>query len=144
MRTAAALCLALACGGSALAAERVQASKPKCGLISVLMADKSIKLSFLTPGQFHFAEGLYVASPMTPPGGLPPGDGGLLVDYGGDRGGVIWTRGKMACLMPFVTDAERHQASYMPMPVNSKMIATIQTGAGETALPDDSADERKL
>ena len=71
----------------------------------------------LTPGQFHFAEGLYVGSPTTPEG-LPPGDGALLVSREGDRGGIIiWTRGALACA---------------PIPVSErliKLIAGIKTGA---------------
>ncbi len=58
------------------------------------------KITGLTPGQFHFAQGVYVGSPATP-AGLPPGDGALLVQHPGnaDVAVLIWTRGeRLACL----------------------------------------------
>jgi hypothetical protein len=51
----------------------------------------------LTRGQFHFAQGVYVGSPVTPPG-LPPGDGAILIQRSPDKDGlIIWTRGPLAC-----------------------------------------------
>ena len=82
------------------------------------MADFDAKTHFapLTPGQFHFSEGLYVGSPTTPEG-LPPGDGALLATHDGDKGGVIiWTRGPLAC---------------SPIAINEKLvklISDIKTG----------------
>ena len=71
----------------------------------------------LTPGQFHFVEGLYVESPTTPEG-LPPGDGALLATHDSGKNGIIvWTRGPLACA---------------PIPINEKLvklIAIIKTGA---------------
>lgn len=117
---------------------------PRCETIDAMKAEtKGAKLTLLTPGQFHFAEGVYVGSPLTPHG-LPPGDGGLVIEYGNGRGGVIWTRGKQACITIFVTNEEHHLASYMPMPIDLKVLAGIGTGKDETVAPDDSADERKL
>lgn len=70
----------------------------------------------LSPGQFHFVEGLYVGSPSTPEG-LPPGDGALLARHDGEKDGVIvWTRGPLAC---------------MPLPIPEqliKIISSIKTG----------------
>ena len=129
--------------GPALAAERTPpVPKPHCGPLADLKASGSFTV--LTPGQFHFAEGVYVASPLTPPGGLPPGDGGLLIDYGNGKAGVVWTRGKTFCITIFVTDAEHHQGAYMPMPVDAKMMAAIKTGVGEVAPSTDDSEERKL
>jgi hypothetical protein len=78
----------------------------------------------LSPGQFHFVEGVYVGSPSTPEG-LPPGDGALLAQQDGEKDGVIvWTRGPLAC---------------MPLPIPEKLIkiiSSIKTGA----LDDDGSE----
>lgn len=135
--------VSLAVWGSAFAAERAAPKDPAphCETIEAMRAAaKGAKLTLLTPGQFHFAEGIYVGSPLTPHG-LPPGDGALLIEYGNGKGGVIWTRGKQACITIFVTDAEHHQATYMPMPVDLKMVEAIKTGVAEIApSSDDSGD----
>jgi hypothetical protein len=89
-----------------------------CKPLAKLLADFDTKTHFaaLTPGQFHFAEGLYVASPITPDG-LPPGNGALLATHDGVHGGiVIWTRGPLAC---------------SPIPINEKLMklfSSIKTG----------------
>ena len=79
--------------------------------------DSKTHFTTLTPGQFHFVEGLYVGSPTTPDG-LPPGDGALLATHDGAKNGIIiWTRGRLACA---------------PIPINEKLmnlIAGIKTGA---------------
>lgn len=84
----------------------------------------------LTPGQYHFAQGLYVGSPTTPPG-LPPGDGALLAADGEGGAYILWTSGKNAC---------------SPIRVNGKfveMLKGIGTSPGEV-LNDDASEERKL
>ena len=67
-------------GATALAASD-RALTPLCKPLGKLLADFDAKTHFapLTPGQFHFSEGLYVGSPTTPEG-LPPGDGALLAN----------------------------------------------------------------
>jgi hypothetical protein len=91
---------------------------PPCKPLAKLLADFDAKTHFavLTPGQFHFAEGLYVASPTTPDG-LPPGNGALLATHDGAHVGiVIWTRGPLACA---------------PIPINEKLMklfSSIKTG----------------
>lgn len=104
-------------GATALAASD-RALTPLCKPLGKLLADFDAKTHFapLTPGQFHFSEGLYVGSPTTPEG-LPPGDGALLATHDGDKGGVIiWTRGPLAC---------------SPIAINEKLvklISNIKTG----------------
>ena len=87
--------------GTALAAYKTPA--PPCKPLAKLWADFDAKTHFttLTPGQFHFVEGIYVGSPATPDG-LPPGDGALLATHDGAQNGIIlWTRGPLACrLLP--------------------------------------------
>lgn len=122
---------------TALAAPDKKPLEPKCEPLAQMKAEgKDAKFTVLTPGQFHFLAGIYVASPITPPGGLPPGDGALLMEIGG-HASVIWTRGdKQACITPIVFDQEHH-AAYLPMPVTSEMLAllkTIKTGKDETVL----------
>ena len=101
----------------ALAADRKPS--PPCKPLTELRTEFDSKTHFttLTPGQFHFVEGLYVGSPTTPEG-LPPGDGALLVTHDGSTNGiVIWTRGPLACA---------------PIPINEKLvnlIIGIKTGA---------------
>jgi hypothetical protein len=102
--------------GTALAAYKAPA--PPCKPLAKLWADFDARTHFtaLTPGQFHFTEGLYVGSPTTPDG-LPPGDGALLATHDGAKNGIIiWTRGPLACA---------------PIPINEKLIkliASIKTG----------------
>ena len=103
--------------GTALAANKT-ASLP-CKPLAKLWADFDAKTHFtaLTPGQFHFVEGVYVGSPTTPDG-LPPGDGAMLATRDGVANGVIiWTRGPLAC---------------GPIQISEKLlklIAAIKTGA---------------
>ncbi|HTZ66949.1 MAG TPA: hypothetical protein VMB83_05670 [Roseiarcus sp.] len=104
-------------GGAALSAERKPS--PLCKPLAKLWAEFDSKTHFttLTPGQFHFVEGLYVGSPTTPEG-LPPGDGALLATHDGAKNGIIiWTRGPLGCA---------------PIPINEKLIdliARIKTGS---------------
>jgi hypothetical protein len=142
-----ALVAAFAWGESAaLAAERA-VPPPRCETIDAMKASfKDAKFTPLSPGQFHFMAGVYVASPVTPPGGMPPGDGALLIEVK-DKAAVVWTRGKQACVTEIVVDAERHLASYLPLPLNAGLLAmlrSVKTGADETLPPDDSSEDRKL
>jgi hypothetical protein len=138
---------ALALGGPALARERggglsVEAETdpgfsltvdggtrtlaPHCKPIVKLKADFDEHTHFtsLSPGQFHFVEGVYVGSPSTPEG-LPPGDGALLATHDGDKNGVIvWTRGPLAC---------------GPLPIPEKLIKLID--AVKTGALDENGQE---
>jgi hypothetical protein len=111
------LVVSLSCGGAVFAAD--SAPKGPCRALDKLRAEFDTKTHFvpLSPGQFHFVEGVYVGSPTTPVG-LPPGDGALLVTRDGDKEGlIVWTRGALACA---------------PIPINErliKLIAGIKTGA---------------
>ena len=101
--------------GAALATEKTPSP---CRQLARLRAEFDAKTRFtaLTPGQFHFVEGLYVGSPSTPEG-LPPGDGALLATHDGANNGIlIWTHGPLACA---------------PIPITEKLmklIAGIKTG----------------
>lgn len=103
--------------GAALAAGKTPS--PPCKPLARLGVDFDAKTHFtpLTPGQFHFVEGVYVGSPTTPDG-LPPGDGAMLATHDGAANGVIiWTRGPLAC---------------GPIQISEKLIkliAAIKTGA---------------
>jgi hypothetical protein len=135
-------------GNAALAAERAQAIPgPHCETIDAIEAStKEAKFTTLSPGQFHFMAGVYVASPITPPGGMPPGDGALLIEIK-NKAALVWTRGKQACITQIVVDAEHHVAVYVPLPVDPKLLAmlrSIKTGADETVGPDDSSEDRRL
>jgi hypothetical protein len=118
LRTLAILTATLALGGSALAAERAQVP---CKALAKLKTEADAKTHFatLTIGQYHFAAGLYVASPSTP-AGMPPGDGAILVTHDGDKNGmIVWMRGPLAC---------------GPIQVDDrliKMLTGVRTGAGE-------------
>jgi hypothetical protein len=92
--------------GTTLAADKTPSP---CKPLAKLWADFDAKTHFttLTPGQFHFVEGIYVGSPTTPDG-LPPGDGALLATHDGAQNGIIlWTRGPLAC---------------RPLPIGEKLI----------------------
>lgn len=133
---------------AALATERAQAlSAPRCEAIDAMKASfKGAKFTPLSPGQFHFIAGVYVASPITPPGGMPPGDGALLIEIK-DKAAVIWTRGKQACITQIVIDADNHLAAYIPLPLNASllsMLRSVKTGADEKVAPDDSGEDRSL
>jgi hypothetical protein len=103
--------------GAALAADKTPS--PPCKPLAKLWADFDAKTHFtaLTPGQFHFVEGVYVGAPTTPDG-LPPGDGAMLATHDGAPNGVIiWTRGPLACGPIQITEKL------------IKLIAAIKTGA---------------
>lgn len=155
MKTAAtAICLALAFGGSASAAEKVPA--PKCENFAELKAEfakdpepelRATKFTTLTAGQWHLVEGIYLGSPLTPPG-FPPGSGAVLLQAN-NKNSILWLRGKDAC-MTIMTDGRdqsgRPHLAYMPMPISDdqlKGLEVVKTGVGEAA-PDDSKDELKL
>ena len=100
--------------------------RQRCKPIVKLKAgfDEHTHFTTLSPGQFHFVEGVYVGSPATPEG-LPPGDGALLAQHDGDKDGVIvWTRGVLACA---------------PLPIPEKLIKLI--GAVKTGALDDDGQE---
>jgi hypothetical protein len=60
-------------------------------------AGKDTTITALSPAQFHFLQGMYVALPSTPDG-LPPGDGALLLTRDkGEEGLILWTRSPLAC-----------------------------------------------
>lgn len=130
----------------ALAADRAP-PLPRCEAIDAMKTGvKGAKFTVLTPGQFHFMAGVYVASPLTPPGGMPPGDGAILIETN-NKAAIIWTRGKQACITQIVIDAEHHVAAYMPLPVGGELLSIlrqVKTGADETFAPDDSSEDRKL
>ncbi len=84
-------------GEAALAANKTPL--PICKPLAKLWPKSDVETHFttLTPGQFHFVEGIYVGSPTTPDG-FPPGDGALLATHDGAHDGIIlWTRGPLAC-----------------------------------------------
>ena len=132
MRAAVILAASLAFGGTAVAAER--APGPSCKKLSEIKRDlgSSFRLTTLTPGQFHFLEGVYVGSPATPPG-MPPGDGAVLITMkGGKSAVVIWTHKDQGC-------------DPLPIPVKlAELIPNIKTGPGETIEPSDDGDELHL
>ena len=138
------LVVSIAVGGSASAAERApaKAPPPKCMPLAQLRSDYADKthLTVLTPGQFHFVEGMYVGSPFTPHG-LPPGDGALMVEIEG-HAGIVWTRGKQACITVIAAD-EQH-AAYMPMPVDKNLVEAVKTGIDETANTEDTSKDLHL
>lgn len=123
MRTVALVFIAsLAVGGSAFAAERAQeCSSPIEKIKAKLPAGTHFDV--LTPGAFHFAQGMFVATPPVS-GDLPPGDGATLVTRNGeDVAMLLWTRGKNVCV-PF------------PIPMAlAKVIQGMKTGKDETSGP---------
>ncbi len=75
------------------------AERPACTSLEKAQraAGKETSITALTPAQFHFLQGMYVAMPTTPEG-LPPGDGALILTRDkSDEGIIIWTRGILAC-----------------------------------------------
>jgi hypothetical protein len=91
--------LALALFLSLLAASAHAGDGPRC--ISLAKAQKAAgkdtTITALSPAQFHFLQGMYVALPTTPEG-LPPGDGALILTRDkGEQGLILWTRGVLAC-----------------------------------------------
>ena len=91
------LVAALAMGNAAFAAEKVPA--PKCDNLAKVKAEfakdpelKAAKFTPLTDGQWHFVEGIFAASEITP-SGLPPGNGAILIQAK-NKGSILWVRGK--------------------------------------------------
>jgi hypothetical protein len=99
MRTAAAaLCLALAFGGSAFAAE---VHSDHCSPISIpknaVEARTGGKWISLTTDQWQFLRGIYAMNPLTPPG-LPYGDRAVLAKVDGNDGALVFfIDGDKAC-----------------------------------------------
>ena len=125
----------LLASGSAFAAQ----SSPHCGTIADAKAGApaGAKFTVMAPGQVNFLRGFYVASPVTPGDGLPPGDGALLMEIE-NHSMVIWTRGnKEACITPILTNPEKHEGTYMPMPLNPQILALlkrIKSGKDEAVM----------
>lgn len=98
-------------------------AKPHCEPLAKFKSandDPKTHLTVLTPGQFHFVEGIYVGSPTTPEG-WPPGNGALLVTRDGIKEGfVAWTRGSDVCT-PIMIDEKM-----------LKMVMAIKSGKDET------------
>lgn len=113
----------LAFGGSALAAEP-PVFKPRCEPLAKFTAEhKDAKFTKLSVGQFHFLEGFYVSSPITPEG-VPPGDGALLAEID-SHPGIVWTRGRQACIT-IIAIGSGHGA-YMPMPISAGQLAALKS-----------------
>jgi len=113
--------LALAVSLTLLASRAFAGDGPRCVSLEKAQkaAGKDTTITALTPAQFHFLQGMYVAMPTTPEG-LPPGDGALILtrDKGGE-GLILWTRGPLACKpMPI-----GHAAKLM------KILADVKAGA---------------
>ena len=100
-----ALTLALSFDASSTLAQSPTPTKSRCEpLVKVeaafaksILPDKA-QFTKVTPGQFHFLQGVSAMAPNTPPG-LPPGDSAILAK--GDRakdGVILFVRaGKLMC-----------------------------------------------
>jgi hypothetical protein len=149
MRAALILLTTLAFGGSAIAAERARMPEPKCESLAKIKADMAdAKFTVMSVGQYHFLEGAFASSPITPPG-LPPGDGALLIEI--DHHAVaLWTKGKEVCMTVLVVgqDDEGHpKLAYSPLPISDdllKGLRSIKTGIKEESGERDHSDELKL
>jgi len=110
----------------ALAVSPAYADDQQCAPLAKIKAlgDAHIHVTPLTPGQFNFMRGFYLARPPTLQGALP-GSGALLIERDGNEGGLIlWTKGALAC---------------RPAPVPKAFIAALkQTKTGKL---DDDGDE---
>lgn len=148
LRTAAlVVCLALAQGDSARAAERHAAPSSPGVVCQPLEKFKAAfpaqtKYKAATIGQFHVLEGVYIGSPKTPEG-LPPGDGALIVrppvEHGQpDLSLIVWTQhaGKDIC------GAAR--TNLMVPSAALAVINSVETGNGEAIDPEDSSEDRSL
>lgn len=115
-------------GGSALAAERAPSVPAHCRTIAELKSTlKDAQFAALDAGQFHFMQGVYLATP--PVTGMPAADGAFLV-WGKAGSIIIWMQGK--CV-----------STTQPTVVGRMLIDTlrgISSGAGEK----DSKDELHL
>jgi len=106
------LATALILGGAAHAAERA----PKCEPFNPADFGKEYTATSVTPGQYHFLQGFWAASPNLP-GTFPPGDGATILRKATEKTiALVFTRGKLACAM-------------VPVPADMlKLLAGIKTG----------------
>lgn len=84
---------------AAFSAPSLAAQKPMCATIDKAKEQLPPGTTFkaLTPGQFHFMQGIYVVLPNTPEG-FPPGNGAILARSKDLNGAIVlWTRGILAC-----------------------------------------------
>ena len=78
----------------------------------------------------------------TPQGLHSPGDGALISVEVEGHAGIVWTKGKQACITVIAAD-EQH-AAYMPMPVDKKLVEAVKTGIGETSSSEDTSKDLHL
>jgi hypothetical protein len=94
------ICIALALSLIALPA---YAEAWKCKAFDRSKFPATAKLTTLSPGQVHFAQGAFT---MIPPIGMPAGDGAMLIQItkngklvDGEPALVLFTSGKLGCQM---------------------------------------------
>ncbi len=147
-RTAFAFAVTFAMGSAALAAGGAARPKDFCRDFSsfktaLAQDDHDIQFRPLSAAEYHFVEGIYAMSPLTPPG-LPPGDAAQIVQSK-NSAAILWTRGKLACLT-FMATGERDEHGHpkfgyglFPLaPAVIKMLPSIVEGVNEVAGPDPS------
>ena len=133
MRTITALAFVLALGGAAHAAKSTQAA-PHCDTIASLKAAPELKGAKFTPlniGQFHFIQGVFVA---TPPLSQPPAaDNAVLVQIKG-KSLILWMKAECAA------------TNVPPMPIPEPLVGIIRSinpvagEASDDGWSDDSKD----
>ncbi len=101
-----------------LSTPALASTAPECVSLSKAQHVKGTTVAPLTRAQFYFLSGAYA---ITPPVGLPPGDGAvMLTDDSSGNAMILWTRGPLVC-KPFMA---------VPKAL-MKMLADLKAGAGE-------------
>ena len=118
--------------------------EPQCKPLTEIKAkNKEAKFTPLSVGQYHFALGFYVGSPITPDG-APPGNGAMLVEAAG-HAAILWMRGAEACVT--VIALGQGHGDYMPMPITAPQLAmlkAVRTGKLEEVPPSDADTKDEL
>jgi len=88
---------ALAIAACLLASNAIAREKVECRPFDANDLGKGYTYTKVTPGQYHFLQGVWAVSPNLP-GDAPPGDGAAVIRKDHTPGGAIaWTRGALVC-----------------------------------------------
>jgi len=108
--------VALALAASLFASGAVAREKTECRPFEAKGLGKGYTYTKVTPGQYHFLQGVWAMSPSLP-GDTPPGDGAAIIRKDTTPGGVIaWTKGALVCTIMSAPDRLL------------KLMLTIKTG----------------
>jgi len=108
--------VAVALAASVFVSSAIAREKTECRPFEPKDLGKGYSFTKVTPGQYHFLQGVWAMSPSLP-GDTPPGDSAGIIRKDKTPGGVIaWTKGTLVCTIMSAPDRLL------------KLMLTIKTG----------------